>query len=316
MMYFMKKIYLLFLLAISFYNVQAYNLLAYWDFNNQISDSGINSLTSVNNGVTFVSDRFGNGASAAHFDGNSSILVQGYNNTSASEITYTFWVKMDDLTSSVSSVLQGSNHHTISIGHYLSSGTFVHSSFFAGMDNTSLDNDMSSDPTPSDLVENQWVFLAVTNDGTTTRLYIDGVLESEYNETLETNNGDLTIGDNLNTQRDVSFKGAMDDLKIYDTALSAEELLDELVTSTEEITKSTHIRSVYPNPTKGSVSIRFDSYQKSVITEVSDLTGRLTQSTNFMNIESINLNLNEPAGIYFLTIISDEKKTRIRLIKR
>jgi hypothetical protein len=73
--------------------------------------------------------------------------------------------------------------------------------------------------------------------------------------------------------------------------------------------------SVYPNPTSGNFSIDLgDSYDKSVIS-ISDITGRLLESKTITQSEILNLSINEPAGIYFITIQAGDKKAVIRLVK-
>ena len=245
-----------------------YNLLAHWQFENDLVDEGINSLNFINNGVTFTTDRFGNDYSAAYFDGSSSFYVSDYDNTSANSISYSFWVKMDNLTSSASTVISGPNHHTIVIGHYKPDRSFVSSSFFAGIDNSSINNDINNDPTPSILKENEWVFLAATNDGTTTRLYINGELASEYGEVLATHKGDLTIGAHTNSTRLVKFKGAIDDFKIYDTVLTSAFLKEEFNPTKKEkedtLTKNDTISNlivyeyISPNNDGKNDFLRFD----------------------------------------------------------
>lgn len=71
----------------------------------------------------------------------------------------------------------------------------------------------------------QWTFVAGVYDGTTVKLYLDGTLagQSAASGPLEVNAFDLNIGRNAETQNDL-FKGAIDDVKIFSRALSAEEI--------------------------------------------------------------------------------------------
>lgn len=72
---------------------------------------------------------------------------------------------------------------------------------------------------------------------------------------------------------------------------------------------------VSPNPTKGNISLDFGEYLNIVKVYISDLSGLVINSKEFRNIQLLNLNLDEPAGIYFLTIQSAEKRTTIKLLK-
>ncbi|MCP5010552.1 MAG: BspA family leucine-rich repeat surface protein, partial [Aestuariibacter sp.] len=69
----------------------------------------------------------------------------------------------------------------------------------------------------------QWQHAVVTYDGTTLSLYLDGVLVNSEARTMESSDGDFLLGINKNLNGN-HFKGNLDDVKIYDEALSAAEV--------------------------------------------------------------------------------------------
>ncbi len=73
---------------------------------------------------------------------------------------------------------------------------------------------------------------------------------------------------------------------------------------------------VYPNPTDGKFSIKFDNTQKSVTLRILSLTGQLILHKQFQNTNNIQLEINQPNGIYMLEI-SDNKgnKSVIKILK-
>ncbi|MBK7129805.1 MAG: T9SS type A sorting domain-containing protein [Crocinitomicaceae bacterium] len=73
---------------------------------------------------------------------------------------------------------------------------------------------------------------------------------------------------------------------------------------------------VYPNPTDGNFFINLGENFQSVKISVTDLTGRIIQSSEFSNANILNINITEPAGIYFLVIQSDENTAVVRLVKQ
>jgi fibronectin type 3 domain-containing protein len=76
---------------------------------------------------------------------------------------------------------------------------------------------------------NTWSHLALTYDGATLRLYVNGVLASSRAQTgaLEANNTPMWIGSNTYNE---SFEGRIDDVRVYDHALSASELASDMNT--------------------------------------------------------------------------------------
>ena len=72
---------------------------------------------------------------------------------------------------------------------------------------------------------------------------------------------------------------------------------------------------VYPNPTKDNFSIDLrESYQAVTIT-ITNLDGKLIQSKTYHDSQLLNLNIENPAGIYLILVESGNKKAVIRLVK-
>lgn len=72
---------------------------------------------------------------------------------------------------------------------------------------------------------------------------------------------------------------------------------------------------VYPNPTDGIFSIDLGSVYESVEISISDITGRVISSRSFNNEKELRLYLNESAGVYFVSVVSGEKKAVIKLVR-
>lgn len=72
-----------------------------------------------------------------------------------------------------------------------------------------------------------WTHLASTYDGTTMSLYVNGTLVDTdlVSTAIDTSGSDLYIGNRFRPSGDVGgFQGLMDELRIYDSALSAAEI--------------------------------------------------------------------------------------------
>jgi hypothetical protein len=70
-----------------------------------------------------------------------------------------------------------------------------------------------------------WVHIAGTWDGTTKRLYIDGVLARSGTSQISYDTHDLYLGaDENNGSLALPFDGVLDDLRVYSRALSLQEI--------------------------------------------------------------------------------------------
>ena len=73
---------------------------------------------------------------------------------------------------------------------------------------------------------------------------------------------------------------------------------------------------IYPNPTTGKISIDLINNLDDVSLILSDINGKILFSKNYFEVQGIDLNINQSTGIYFLTIISKNKKAVFKLIKK
>jgi hypothetical protein len=73
---------------------------------------------------------------------------------------------------------------------------------------------------------------------------------------------------------------------------------------------------VYPNPTNGKCSIEFDNHQELLTVSLRSLTGQEIMTRQFRNTNRIQLEINQPSGIYILEIVDGQgKMTALKIIK-
>ena len=135
---------------------------------------------------------------------------------------------------------------------------------------------------------------------------------SAYSITLDINENVLTTG---------SFTGTADfdpDTSIYNlTSLGNEDIfVFKLTMITTEIieNKFENNITIYPNPTKGKLFIDFENVYSDVIIELRDLAGKLVYSDKISDTNLVEININEPAGLYFVTISSEKMFVNLKLI--
>ncbi len=72
---------------------------------------------------------------------------------------------------------------------------------------------------------------------------------------------------------------------------------------------------IYPNPTNGDFTIDLGNvFEKSEI-QINDILGNLIASKTVIRSQKLNLVINEPAGIYNVSVLTDNKKAVVRLLK-
>jgi hypothetical protein len=90
----------------------------------------------------------------------------------------------------------------------------------------------------TDINDNQWHYLVGTYDGSTMKCYVDGSLEgtnTSFSGNLPVRIGDLRIGADYDTTPGNFFNGSIDEVRVYNRALSAAEVGDLYRLGTVEI---------------------------------------------------------------------------------
>lgn len=180
---------------------------------------------------------------------------------------------------------------------------------------------------------NNWVHVVIQRDVTThkMRIYTNGVLSAEGDETAVTGIGeasDLVIG-NIGeleflsaTNAPAPYKGAFDELKMYNYALSTTEisaLYNQAVLANAELSISKNAGTVYPNPVKDQLFIKLPEYKKSSLTAtVMDMSGKviIREKLNADGNGTFNLNMSgrKASGNYILNVSGDQLNSNFKIV--
>jgi len=198
-------------------------LVAYYPFNGNVNDASGNNNHGFNYGATLSTDRFGNPNRAYIFDGLSNYIITPVNSGFTTQISLCAWFKTSydnfggilcsRTTSNVSNELTLDS----SYGHpyfYLSDGIGA--------------NISKTDLSASNLVvnDNIWHLLVGTYDGTTLKIYVDGLLQGQATNTFTIAvNAFFKIGWDDLSGYNRYFNGKIDDVRIYNRAINAQEVL-------------------------------------------------------------------------------------------
>jgi hypothetical protein len=305
-------------------------LVRHYPLDGNANDLGPNAANGSVYGAIPTSDRFGNLNSAYAFNGitdyvDMPVYPTYVNSLMFSEYTYSAWV----LTQSVPNF--GVETYVIAIGdgagQRISTGNIS-----AGFCNSwkGKSDSYTAQGLPvnystcdnTNLTLNVWKHLTITRSSNALKLYIDGLLNS-VDSTIDTTYPYYAFPDYMTASYDYGanigsmpygvggyFHGKIDDVLIYDRALTAAEVLAIHNTNTSSIinmaTKLNRIQ-FFPNPANASVSFEYPVTDQTTL-NIYDLNGNLiksnslnrTSSQHSINVEDLS------RGVYLCKIVSKD----------
>jgi hypothetical protein len=199
-------------------------LVGYWPFNGNANDQSVNGNNGTVNGATLTTDRFGNSNSAYNFEGSSSIqdyIIANNPISNQNSFSISYWVSRADINNPKWHLMINDNNN--------STGTYE---FFSKMDTIYFRNfggsGLNFDLKQRVQIPNNSAFnVCVTSDNNSTKLFINGI---QYQETsiqkIKPLLGMFYVGKHANftTQSNSSFNGKLDDIGIWNRALTQQEI--------------------------------------------------------------------------------------------
>ena len=206
-------------------------LMLYYPFNGsaaEVKGSGHNGNV---NGAQLTTDRFGNRNSAYSFDGNDDYIKIGNRVLTENKGTISAWMLLKD-----------SSQRNPILSQCLTTSKIQSMRFTIWPDSLCLVCDYRGCATSSSLpvirakatiVNNTWMHVAVSSDGSNYKMYVDGAEYSysktnkpagEWFGTICTTNQQAFIGRWNRAINDEYFNGKLDDIRVYDRALSLAEI--------------------------------------------------------------------------------------------
>lgn len=311
-------------------------LLGSYTFTGNVNDeSGKNNHATLT-GATLTSDRFGNANSAYNFNGSSNYVTTPISSITTGKLSLCAWVKTTGpatggfvgiVCSRVSKdIFNGVTFWNNTNGSY---GKCIVGDVSSG--NTTVTQTFGN---ASSIWDNAWHFVTYTYDGTTQRLYIDGTLKTSSIKNINQVVGaPFIIGlDNI-VGYSRYFNGGLDDVRIYDRALSDSEVMalknltpsactqnitvtDVLVinltiTAYNPVTYGNTIK-VYPNPSSSTLTIDQGDYSKLAGYKIA-IKNNLGENVYSKEItqakEELDLTTWTGTGIYFLYLYDNKGYT-------
>lgn len=298
---------------------QTGDLVAFYPFSGNANDaSGFNNNGTVS-GALLTVDRWGNSASAYSFDGvNDNVKVTSSSSLNfQNSVTINFWIKVGEFFDREAYPLSHGNWENrwkISI-----TNNRIRWTVKTNQETKDLDSE-------TELILNTLYNVTVIYDGSDYEIYINGELDAftAFSGSILTTPIELMIGQVLPGNTQYNFKGVLDDIRIYNYALSYSSIqsLHDFITDVEEekeikLPNNFGLVQNYPNPFNGQTNIEFQlSNQSNVKLEIFNILGQRIKSLmneekspGYYTIswdgkndfgESVN------SGIYFIKISADK----------
>lgn len=297
----MKKS-LLTLMFVSYLNVVAQNPIQEFNFNGNLNNT--DNTTSFLGSPNFVNDRMGASRGAQLLNNKAMEAIIDNLPQENSPRTISVWVKFNDISKANYIWGYGTPHNAQYFG-LLQQASSAYSSDLS-LAGWGASNDLI---VPVSLFENVWYNYSVTFDGSISKIYRDGkLLKSITGMSRYTKGNIFRLGE---IQNNVGINAAIDDLKIYNVAMTDEQVLD-LYNTTKPVaaiadTKPTPIKEVAKPKASATASaiIKTKSVHASaktveVYSQGQKVLGSATQQ---------DLNINDlPEGTYLLKITNSPSK--------
>ncbi|MCB9241053.1 MAG: T9SS type A sorting domain-containing protein [Flavobacteriales bacterium] len=297
-------------------------LVGWWSFTGNAADSSSFGNDGTVNGASLTADRFGNSNSAYSFDGDQDYIDLG-NDASlmSSSHSLVFWFKYSDKSANMMLL----NNAKSASGEWGVTSMFTTTKGLVYNCTAGSNNHASYAQSDSFLNDNQWHCYAGTYDkyNNVMSLYLDGVLVTNQNNSGS--QGALTSSDSVrfyanehwmvgaastyfssgNKGNPMYFKGDLDDIRIYNRALTATEILSLFKDGTSSAHTLFTVARIFPNPTQNKINIETGDYLNWSGNKISiySVTGKkLIEQTISSNQTTIDMSAIGTKGIYTLHI--------------
>jgi hypothetical protein len=203
----------------------ASGLVAYYPFNGNANDESVYSNHGTVNGATLTTDRFGSANQAYQFDGvndyietPSNLAGYGIQNT----FTLSSWFQVDNShTSGIRMIMEdGTNYayDSIYLGVKPSENKFIVKVQAGSGGQTANDNVQVSN------LKDGWNQLVYSYDGSKISLHLNGLSFYSHNTSGNISSGNTNLQFGRRPDGSLHFGGALDDIRIYNRALSTAEV--------------------------------------------------------------------------------------------
>jgi hypothetical protein len=330
----MKKIILSllfsFLIVMAFGQISSSGLVLHYSLDGTAEDKGDNKLNGTVYGAIPTVDRFGNPKGAYHFDGIDDYIMVGDSSIlNPSSSTVCCWFNTEFSNKTMQLIRWRLYGYSLSIDNYnnpADSGLSI--SCYVGKNNYYDLQDAKKKYT-----DGKWHFVVMSYDGLNAKMYVDNQLVSSKNNFGPSaiyygKPGKLAIGRDGDNSA-LYFKGKLDDIRIYNRALSQSEIASlyfenicqQSITVTDTLVINLKLSTfnpvtyestikVYQNTTNDLLYIDCGETYNSMANKkvvISSVDGKAVfESTIDKQITSLDLTVFKVKGVYVLNVVDQD----------
>ena len=198
-------------------------LVAYYPFNGNANDESIGARNGqlIGGGTTYSVDRFERPNRSVHFDGNGFVSVTPTPFNVKGDFSVLLWTKLDSLNNDINDLFSTGRDKGFS-GLNIFSAQVGTLGIWSGFSGGFWTNNVGSETTH---LAYSWHHIAFTKGAGSMSFYLDGKLTSQAPLIASPNDsGSLWIGRHQYDAINYSTRGSIDDVRIYNRSLSAEEV--------------------------------------------------------------------------------------------
>jgi hypothetical protein len=286
-------------------------LVGYWPFNGNANDASGNGNNGTVTGAILTTDRNGVLNSAYSFDGNAdNVIINNSNSLNPSQLSISVWYLALGNNMCVVSKNNPSNSLKFSynIKHQDEFQQNLGLNVGWGIGNCNIANEFWGGN--GQISTNQWVNITLTIDSFGVgKVYYNSNLISTYNgAVLQSCNDPLSIlkfgGPHWNSDLEW-FNGKIDDIGIWNRALTQAEITTLYTTLSTEQTPANNQITIYPNPAKDQITIdcgnltNANGWSYKIVNTLGQevLNGEISTQQNVVSLNTLN-----GSGFYFVKI--------------
>lgn len=294
---FLFSVTIFFLMLMSAHaQVPTTGLIGFWPFEGNADEYYFDYFGNVD-GASLTDDRFGSPNSAYYFDGINDFILCGESLYLTNKVSVGCWVNFtDEIGTMLFLARYGSlEDHGFMLGKIASGQVF-----FAGRDENNVY--ITTPYTENSLADGQWHFIMGVCDVTVWSLWVDGVLigsdtTDHTTVDIQTTSHPLCFGKEYGSNS-LHYQGYLDDVRIYNRALSENEIQEIYQDSTTGLADHRkEICKIYPNPASSELKFADINPERVVIFNAQ---GQIVHSSIVdKNTRIVDISM-LPSGLYLI----------------